>query len=439
MLSWIAVQNEADRIEQDLERRSRRALDEAGHDWASIAFSGRDGLLVGTARRAHDRADALAIAGAVWGVRTVEDRVRLAVDPVIAVPVAPQATKAVPRAREAAAPRATQAASHERTRDLPPAVPLQARSLAAGDAGARALAEAAPAIVAAEVPAKVAPHRPQFVPVMAREIAEAPALPSDMVAVAAAPEREPEPERAVVPAGPPERAETPERTDVTALSLKAPEPPPVPVRRPRTTVARDHANVPLPARKLALGPLAPIANVPLPLRKAAAWPAPAAALSPAPLVTAAVGEDGARPEAECRAAVLSIGMSGAIRFARNKSSLNGEGRAQLDRLAQVARVCPRLSLSIAGHADARGPARRNLKLSQRRAAVAVSYLINKGIDAGRLQAVGYGESRPLAPNDTAENRAKNRRVEVETQDPDRDLSASPAGARQGAGNGLPDR
>jgi len=76
--------------------------------------------------------------------------------------------------------------------------------------------------------------------------------------------------------------------------------------------------------------------------------------------------------------------------------------------------CPQARLLIAGHADAAGQARQNLTLSQRRAATVVSYLANKGIDAGRLEAVGYGATRPAAPNDSRANRAKNRRIEVVT-------------------------
>jgi len=94
---------------------------------------------------------------------------------------------------------------------------------------------------------------------------------------------------------------------------------------------------------------------------------------------------------------------------------------------------------VLGYADASGKAKRNLALSQHRAQAVVTYLIDKGIDVGRLEAVGYGEARPVAPNDSAQNRAKNRRIELEI------TGAEPIGAAafpptgQGAGNGLPDR
>ena len=72
-----------------------------------------------------------------------------------------------------------------------------------------------------------------------------------------------------------------------------------------------------------------------------------------------------------------------------------------------------MKLQISGHADARGNTQRNQSLSERRARVVVGYLIRKGIDAGRLKAVGYGDTRPLVPNDDPHNRAKNRRIEFQ--------------------------
>ena len=78
MLSWLAVHLESGAIERDLEHRSTLALAAAGHDWASVAFSGRDGLLVGRAADAGQRDQAAAVVANVWGVRIVETRVALA-------------------------------------------------------------------------------------------------------------------------------------------------------------------------------------------------------------------------------------------------------------------------------------------------------------------------------------------------------------------------
>ena len=68
-------------------------------------------------------------------------------------------------------------------------------------------------------------------------------------------------------------------------------------------------------------------------------------------------------------------------------------------------------IRIEGHTDSRGNPKRNLLLSQRRAEAVRQYLISKGVAPDRLQAVGYGDTRPIAPNDTRKGRAANRRVE----------------------------
>ena len=66
------------------------------------------------------------------------------------------------------------------------------------------------------------------------------------------------------------------------------------------------------------------------------------------------------------------------------------------------------------HTDNSGPARDNLELSQRRARSVVQYMVQNGISASRLRAVGYGESRPAYQNATVEGRRLNRRVEFRT-------------------------
>jgi outer membrane protein OmpA-like peptidoglycan-associated protein len=157
---------------------------------------------------------------------------------------------------------------------------------------------------------------------------------------------------------------------------------------------------------------------------------------PIPAVeTAAIAATAARSAEGCQAAVRSINDTEPVRFARGKTKLNGPSRSTLDRLAAMAGACPQVGLKVVGHADARGRAKRNLVLSRQRARAVVTYLINKGIDAGRLEAVGYGEARPVAPNDTARNRAKNRRIELEITG----TGSQVAPTGQGAGNGLSDR
>ena len=68
-------------------------------------------------------------------------------------------------------------------------------------------------------------------------------------------------------------------------------------------------------------------------------------------------------------------------------------------------------VEIAGHADAQGSPERNLELSRRRAQAVLDYFVSQGEDPERFVAVGYGDTRPIADNSTAEGRQKNRRIE----------------------------
>ncbi|HWK37820.1 MAG TPA: hypothetical protein VNR88_02800, partial [Hyphomicrobium sp.] len=88
MLGWLAVHGKSDVIAHDLEQRSAAALSAAGHDWASVAFSGRDGLLVGHATSETDIAVAADLVRGVWGVRVVD--VRAAASDMATVPPLPQ-------------------------------------------------------------------------------------------------------------------------------------------------------------------------------------------------------------------------------------------------------------------------------------------------------------------------------------------------------------
>ena len=69
-------------------------------------------------------------------------------------------------------------------------------------------------------------------------------------------------------------------------------------------------------------------------------------------------------------------------------------------------------VEIGGHTDSLGSNAYNQKLSQRRAESVKTYLSERGVDANRMEVKGYGEAEPVAPNDTAEGRELNRRVEL---------------------------
>ncbi len=108
--------------------------------------------------------------------------------------------------------------------------------------------------------------------------------------------------------------------------------------------------------------------------------------------------------------LLAQGLNN-IFFDFNKWDLRPESFFEIDRLARFLEVNPDLRIVIAAHTDDIGSDEYNFDLSNKRARSVMDYLIQKKVDRSRLEHLGYGESRPAVPNDTEENRAKNRRVE----------------------------
>ena len=101
----------------------------------------------------------------------------------------------------------------------------------------------------------------------------------------------------------------------------------------------------------------------------------------------------------------------AIKFDVNKATLKPESITILKKLQQFLMDNPGVNFEIGGHTDADGDDAYNMALSQQRADAVRNQLINMGIPAGRLTAKGYGETKPIAPNNSAEGKANNRRVE----------------------------
>ena len=83
----------------------------------------------------------------------------------------------------------------------------------------------------------------------------------------------------------------------------------------------------------------------------------------------------------------------------------------LDQVVQVLRDYPKMRVSIEGHTDSIGGELPNMKLSKSRAESVRNYLVGKGIAAERLEAVGYGTTKPIATNKTEKGRSQNRRTE----------------------------
>jgi outer membrane protein OmpA-like peptidoglycan-associated protein len=101
-----------------------------------------------------------------------------------------------------------------------------------------------------------------------------------------------------------------------------------------------------------------------------------------------------------------------VLFDFDKAVIKTEFLPELDEWAEYFKTNPAARAQISGHADSTGPETYNQKLSERRAQAVVEYLIKKGIDPGRLNSLGYGETIPAVANDSKESRQKNRRVEL---------------------------
>ena len=100
-----------------------------------------------------------------------------------------------------------------------------------------------------------------------------------------------------------------------------------------------------------------------------------------------------------------------IHFAFGKSTIRPVSFRVLDAVADVLRDNPKIKLEVQGHTDNKGSPSFNKALSDSRAKAVRRYLVDKGIDSGRLRGKGYGMDRPLVPNTSARNRALNRRVQ----------------------------
>jgi outer membrane protein OmpA-like peptidoglycan-associated protein len=113
----------------------------------------------------------------------------------------------------------------------------------------------------------------------------------------------------------------------------------------------------------------------------------------------------------CQAAMSKVAHEGVINFKRASYDLDPTSFATLNLLAEAANRCSTVVVEIEGHTDAEGTVERNQLLSDRRANSVRDYLVRAGVDPRRLVAIGYGQQKNIAPNTTAEGRAKNRRIE----------------------------
>jgi outer membrane protein OmpA-like peptidoglycan-associated protein len=102
-----------------------------------------------------------------------------------------------------------------------------------------------------------------------------------------------------------------------------------------------------------------------------------------------------------------------LQFEVNSSNIDPSSYDELNRLAEIMQEDEELRLIVRGHTDNTGNPSANLELSVNRANAVKDYLVQQGVQANRIAAFGYGETRPIASNETQEGREKNRRVELD--------------------------
>jgi outer membrane protein OmpA-like peptidoglycan-associated protein len=109
---------------------------------------------------------------------------------------------------------------------------------------------------------------------------------------------------------------------------------------------------------------------------------------------------------------IILNLPSDVTFSTGSSDIAGSFLPVLDDVATILNQYPSTYIDVVGHADSQGSDASNLDLSERRANATAGYLVARKVKSERIYVAGMGESRPIASNDTAEGRAKNRRVEI---------------------------
>ena len=125
---------------------------------------------------------------------------------------------------------------------------------------------------------------------------------------------------------------------------------------------------------------------------------------------------------------ILVNLPDGVTFDVASYTLKPEVRATLNQVAQSMNEYPNSLIDVYGHTDSTGSDAYNQTLSENRARTVANYLISQGVSAARVRSQGFGETMPVASNDTAEGRTRNRRVEIKivpvTQE---DVAAARAG------------
>ena len=121
-------------------------------------------------------------------------------------------------------------------------------------------------------------------------------------------------------------------------------------------------------------------------------------------------EDGC-PDEIPEAVRVFVGVIEGINFDTGKATIRKSSRKQLDKAVALLKEYPQIRLEISGHTDDQGTREDNLALSSARAASVKTYMVDAGVDSGRIETVGFGPDKPIEANDTKKGRQANRRIE----------------------------
>jgi OmpA-OmpF porin, OOP family len=191
-------------------------------------------------------------------------------------------------------------------------------------------------------------------------------------------------------------------------------------REPRKASATEPPRPPEPVKPLAKAEAPAKVEAPAKLEAPAKTDTP---VQPEPKVEAPSSPKSAEPVAPkietkaeaqartCQATLVEVIQSGHILFESASAELDDASSTTLAKVADAVKSCPDVIVTIEGHTDYEGTQRNNQTLSLQRAQSVLDYLVKAGVNAEQLESVGYGKTRPIAPNNSTESRAKNRRIE----------------------------
>lgn len=134
--------------------------------------------------------------------------------------------------------------------------------------------------------------------------------------------------------------------------------------------------------------------------------------------TVTTGQDDQMVDAaQCRDLLQVVLKTGRIAFDGTKADIAGDSVGVLDRVSAAIARCPEVAIEVGAHSNSEGSSSRNRDRTQSRAEAIVDFLVSAGIKRERLAAVGYGETKPVADNNTDQGKATNRRIEFSVELP----------------------